>query len=464
MAAIKIRLDADTAAAGAKVDALYRKISKVPGSAPTGQQQLQAIMGDMLRAKQALYASFGGKEFPIDKPVQKFGAVLKQARQGMGELTVANRAMVRGMASELKSFDWNTLHTAQQFVRPGATEATLRSGTKRALAMGPLNPQAFNWKQAGLGAMVSPFSPWLGARAISGAFGGARGGGPGGGGITAAIFGAGGMGRFILAFTAIHVVVEGLKFAFMELHKAITDTAKLYQESASTATAPGALFQIQSAFKAIGMTPNAAEVLRIRGEHPLRGGAGPTMRFPGTDIILGAGRGTRQVGELQQIKNMSEYIERAWKESAMNARQMEAAVKPLQDTQFELVSLTREWHTLWSQMSAQMSPIIVTLLKSAEGWLKFFNSYLEGQILIQQYLGILPKDKAPGKEVFANKAQTSGHISAWEKMGFVIGGTGGNDHAKKTAENTGKTVQKLDELLKAIMPQAISAGYSNFYP
>jgi hypothetical protein len=55
--------------------------------------------------------------------------------------------------------------------------------------------------------------------------------------------------------------------------------------------------------------------------------------------------------------------------------------------------------------------------------------------------------------------------SAWEKMGLVVGGHGGINHAAQTARNTAKTVEAINHLRQSLIPRSgqefFNPAYSN---
>lgn len=308
----------------------------------------------------------------------------------------------------------------------------------------PVIPKGVNWKQAGLGALVSPFSPWVGARQLnaSGLFG------QGGNGM----FGAGGFGGFAAAFLGVKVATDGLRMAFEHLKSAVEDGAKLYQQSARTAVATGKLFQLQTIGQAIGLSAAQMENLIVRAEHPLKGG-GALLNQKDIGQLFGAGRGVSQIGELQQIKNLSEYIQRTTKDTAFSTYQMSINAKPLQELHYQLVILSTEWKVLWADLATLTLPLVKVLVMDIVNILRLGGAYLQQYIKIGQFLHLIPQGE-PGKNIIPTpRSAGGGSGSPWERMGFVIGGIASGDHARKTAENTKKIAEnsaKTSDLLLKI--------------
>lgn len=433
MAGIKIKFDALTDDAFRKVDGLYRKISQGPGKTPTGQQQIQSLMSEMVRNKQAAFASFGGQEFPIEKQVQKFGANLKQARQGMSELAVANKSMLRGMSGELKKFNWDSIHTTGQ--------------------------GGINWKQFMMGLAVAPFSPWLGARGMSAALP-AGGKGGGGGGISAAIFGGGGMGAFSAFFIGIHAAGTVLREFVSMIKGSIHEGSTLYRESAKTGMDVERMFSLQSAAKAIGISESQMDSLLLRGQYPTK--SGHTGSVFGE--IMSAGKGVSQIGGLQQFINMGQEFEGVRQNSMLDAKAWKTMAKDFQDIASLSTEVGREFKTL----VAQIVDIFGDEIKTGLQWIgSAFKAANMDILLLRAAVVYAVKGKAgaeefmkgggnkflPGQVPFGSQSGTHG---AWEKMGFVIGGFGSQNYAKETAENTRKTVEAIHRLPEVL--QKINSG------
>lgn len=321
----------------------------------------------------------------------------------------------------------------------------------------PATPQPINWKQAGLGLAAAPFSPWIGARMMSNALGPALGGafgGGAGGGAASAIFGAGGAGAFAAFYVALRTAGMLLKEFATHIHAAIEEGAKLYQESARTATNPGKLAHLDFMGQALGISPAEMRQLLVRGEHPLKGG-GATLSTPEVDAIFGAGRGTQQIAVLQQLKNMSEDIRDAWRHTALAAKEFSETAKPLQGVHAHIAYMAAEWKTMWAQVATVLSPLINFELAKTEYILKALNFLLGSKIALLQALHIIPKGQ-PGSSIIPAGKQ-SAHVSGWERMGFVIGGFGGgNDYAKQTAQNT----KKLVDIMRRALPRGAQSGMS----
>lgn len=354
----------------------------------------------------------------------------------------------------------------------------LGQGAKQLMGMGPLETGP-NLKLAGMGALVSLFSPWIGARMLNESkllqsfgrvFGVGGGGGKGGGGISGALFG-GGMAGFAEAYLLIRAM-QMLRYAITAFTDAVKRGSDLYLHSAMLGTAPGKLSQIQKTFAMLGMSPESAEKMLAMGQFR------PGMRmspagFQG--MVLGAS-GILNREEMQALMNMSEVVSRAWNMAANSARQSALVSSDLFRTAFVWRQMTVEWNTLLEQMAAKFSGLATIFEMAATGFLHLAN-------IIMEFLDNAPKKAAmlPGiglpsaildmTRKFAeavlpltdpNKFVKRGLGTVmsrpegmWERMGLVsAGGIGGTDYARQTAENT----KRIADILSGKAPAQSGGG------
>jgi|SRR5882672_284645 len=259
------------------------------------------------------------------------------------------------------------------------------------------------------------------------------------------------LGKTALIYKTLQYSAEALRAAFSELVSAVQRGARLYTDSAKTGRGTGQLFQLQTALASAGIDESQANRLLLYGQFGSRagrsagsitrpgmqGGGRPQMSFEGQ--ILGAGRNVMSIGELQELKNLSQDIERSWKDAAVDAQIASQNAKSLFDLNVSFQNLKREWNTLWSELATSMSLILTPALNELKNALKAFN-YLAN-------IGLGPYIKAFGG-VGANMTQNMGvgssrlSANSWQRMGLVMqGGALSNDAATQTAKNTAKLVQ-----------------------
>jgi hypothetical protein len=439
----KIRIEADTDQAKAKVGELDAAIKKLGGSFGASfskstlarNPELAAAMG-VKGAGGIPFASFGGQEFPIEKFASKFGAAQRQMRQSMSELNPALKEYRKNLVSAFSGMQWN-------------------------LPMGAKQPFA-DWKTAGMGGIAALFSPWIGARMLNQAFGGfpgmARGGGGNkGGGIVSGIFGAGGMAGFGEWYIFIQALKTAARVLTEEFTQAVKRGSELYLHAAMVGTTPARLSQIEKTFQMVGLPADAAQRLLAQGQFS-RGVKMTPQAMQGA--LLGAGAGIMGREELQGLLNLSKEIAAAWNMTADTARQSAAVAGDLFRTSFIGKQITQEWQTFWEQLTAIFSGAIDVMEMTAVGFLHLMNMIAEVLNKFPQLLGILggPLGQflALAKEFSARvlpRVGTNGDKfsrqvggmtggrpeSAWERMGLIIyGGVSGKDYARQTAENTKK--------------------------
>lgn len=320
----------------------------------------------------------------------------------------------------------------------------------------PIIPQGVNFRQAALGVGVSAFSPWVGARLLSGA--GLFGSGGGGNGLGRLLGGAGGLGGFATALIAITAVTEALKKAFEHLISAIQEGARLYQHAARLGLGVGKTAQLEFLGKAIGLSPNEIDTLALRGSHP-RGGASRQAFFNQNDIklLLGSGSGSAQLGNLQQVKNMAEYTTRAFMDSALASQSMENNAKAMQEIFYQGERVFMSIRVVFSDIATLLLPVIKKLAEDAFNLFTIIDKfYLQPYVALAKTLaGMNPLgSQSPGQSrLFAGRGSGIGAGGPWERMGFVIGGFAQQDYARKTAENTAeiaKNTKGFSEFTKGL--------------
>jgi hypothetical protein len=285
--------------------------------------------------------------------------------------------------------------------------------------------------------------------------------GGGGGGKGGGIWGSGGFGGFLQWLLALEVAGTGLRLVFEHLAQVVEKGAKLFEQSAEVGKQPGNLFALQHTLGPLGISPDQLARLMVRGENPLKSG-GRTMSL--TDSLLGAGRGIMQMGELQRITNMREYIDLLGKEVGVDATVMQHVSQGLFNLKVEWEQLSREWNTLWSDIAEAIGPMLILVMQNLRRQLETVNFVLDGlrqfensifpQLGLAKILSGYPQGGLSNMQTggFGSGAQ-AGHVSAWERMGFVMSG-GVSDTMERTAENTRQIAQNT---------QSISEKLSNGY-
>lgn len=323
----------------------------------------------------------------------------------------------------------------------------------------PKIPQPIDWKMVGMAGLLAPMSPWVAARALSqsGLFGRLFGNMGGGGGI----WGSGGFRAFFESFVAMTVITRSLTLAFNQLKLAVESGSKLYQDSARTARPMAQLFQLQTAFSAIGMSPDAANRMLTnmqftRGRGQIRGLGAMTG-----DQMFGALRasGVGEMGDMQQLVNMSREFKEAWDAVAQDAQDMAMSAKTMQEISGWTKIIKADWEALVNQIVSVFGPELVTLMQTLHEVLRDLNNQLRTLLTIrsvmaafqslmtmspkkiQEAFGTMIKNilgipSAPG-DARIGGPYVPPQTSAWERMGLIInGGVMGRDYARQTAENT----------------------------
>lgn len=329
-------------------------------------------------------------------------------------------------------------------------------GAARAMKqMGPVIPPApakFNWKLAGIAAMVSPFSPWLGARTLNSAL---MGGGGGAGGIGAAIFGPGGVGGMAVAFTAIRVVLGAVKIAFEQLNEAVKRGTQLYVKSASLGMGVPQFTHLQRTLEMVGLPANAAEKLSANSQF-LNGAKMTPQSIQGA--MIGAGRGVFSKEEMQAIVNLSKDVADAWNRTAVDAKLSSDVAYANFKANVDTEEVKSAWHSLMENMAAEIYPVSHKIKYLMAEAVRFVADQTHGDVEWLRKHGVnIPQGLGADFKKLGLGPTNHAHTSAWERMGFVIGGFGGgHDYARQTAQNT----KDLVGLLRRAIPRGGSSGGS----
>jgi hypothetical protein len=182
---------------------------------------------------------------------------------------------------------------------------------------------------------------------------------------------------------------------------------------------------------------------------------------PDTDMILGAAR-AGQFGNVQQLTNMAEEFKAAMKDASSSAKQMESSAKANQQLSAAGSAISREWHTLLSQMSADMYPVIYGLERFAVTLLKILNWMEEHSptTLAKRALGLIPEGSS-FSQIGGMMGKTGPSFTSWEKMGFQFGKSA-NGPMENIANNTRETVKEIKELNKTLRSAAITGAISGW--
>ena len=262
-------------------------------------------------------------------------------------------------------------------------------------------------------------------------------GGGGFGGLGSAL--SGGFMKLIPLLGILYTAFNLLRKAAQLLAEGIKNGAEAYQKAARHANTVGASFQLKSAFAAIGLGGGEEDAMTAMGQFNPK--ARKTALSGGE--VIGAMRAA-QFANIQQLTNMSEEFEAAMKDAEANARQMEASSKATMIMSMDMSAISREWHTLLTQVAADMYPILHGMFDDAKKLLQIFNYLEEITIRIKQMLHMIPAGE-PGQERTAGMGNRAGMpTSAWEKMGFNFPGAK-SDPLNQISKNTAATTQKLGE-------------------
>lgn len=310
-------------------------------------------------------------------------------------------------------------------------------------------------------------------------------GGAGGGGfigrasILGGAFFGGPLGAGIAAlgtsFVGLAAAGKLAREAFDKLIKTINDGARLYADAAKLGISPSKTFQLQYALNANGISPDQANLLALYGEFPRgmtssgRGGVGggriSSVRGMAIGVEgqeLGAGRGVRQVGELQQVSNLWSTVRRDLHDAATDAFIVGENAKRIFDFKRTWLGLKREWDTLWNELAADLATIFGPLLSLIKNFLKTINEQIAMFKLGMSFF--FGGSKQPDNQRFVQGARIP--ANEFQRMGFVFG-TGNFSHnpmqetaqnTKKIAVNTQKSMTLLERFLTMGGPMTTGAG------
>lgn len=269
---------------------------------------------------------------------------------------------------------------------------------------------------------------------------------------------------FMEAFVAIKATVTALRFAFENLKSAVESGARLFQQSAATGVHTGQLARMQMAFQGIGLSPEVANRLMTNMRLGRRSGTAAMPANEALNIALRGGVSAADVQSMMQLRNMSKEFKQYWDDSAVDAKILGDAAKPMQDINMLSERISREWKTIWVNFAMQIEPelratlsLLGSMLKvvnelavafryageaAAKVWIQMGGPFEMGiSQLLSALLKGLPKTPTgaqPGDEII-RAGNNSRQNSGWEKMGLIIsGGIMGSDYAKQTAQNTKK--------------------------
>ncbi len=463
------------------------------------------------------FASMGTGEFPINKHAEKFGANLKQARQGMAELRVANKAMVRGMMADIRAFDWGNIHTSAgnkspflaAFINqslgigagtysggkgyanwwktatpssliPPISSAFQSQGMKSILGMGPLNPlippigmsasaqgarqvagmgpltpNAPDFKMAIAGMISSAFSPWIGARALNSS------------GVTAPLHkmlgigeSSGGGGLFGKLMGAGGF--GGFMVDFVALNAVVRGTRFAFDELIG-AVKKGSDLYLKAAMLGTGLR-NYAGVSKAFEALGLPSNTAEKLMASGQfsrgkkmtveNMIAGAG-GVLNQEDIQAITNFRKELKFLVGELNSSSRQAASSARSLYDIKLWWSLIVNEWNTMWQQLVSALSPVILLVEQMTQMSLKLVNLLIE----INSWLSIIPllgRGRDRQFERFGGASQAS-HINSWQRMGFVMNGFGTRpDYGREIAHNTAIMVNLLTRYGYGTMPTPVA--------
>lgn len=298
----------------------------------------------------------------------------------------------------------------------------------------PVIPQnrGFSWQQLASGAALAPFHPFSAARGIGAGLG----------------LGSGAMSA-LPVLAALTVTTVALTAAFIELKKAVTEGAELYQHAARLGLEVGKTAQLEALSRTIGLNKNELDTLALQGSHIRHTGRAQGF-FQQNDLgILLGGAGANQLGALQQVKNMSDYITRTFHDTAVATRSMADDAKAMQELKYSLGVVGLQIQGIFTDLVALVFPLIKQYLNDIIALLMFGGNILHSAVEAAQKVGMVPKGQPGTARVNAGRSGGTS-VSPWERMGFVIGGFGAADHARKTAENTAEIARNTKDISEKI--------------
>lgn len=332
-----------------------------------------------------------------------------------------------------------------------------RRGGSQAMINRQASVAMMDWK---LNNYTGPKPPIISSAGGGGSFGGLfRALGLGGGGSA-----AGGIPVVAAALAAFALTVKVAKEAMEQLVKAVQEGAKLFTDSARLGLPQGQLFGIRAGLNAIGVT-NADQILlqgefggmMRQGRGGLTGRSVTSRRGMSADvdgIMVGAMR-VGNMGDIQAIHNLSGYLHEFIKESKLDENIMKATSRQLYETSFAWNRFKTELTATFSGFAAEISVLLIPLLKMATAYLHNYNVIFFEVIKKLQQWGIISKSLD-----FSNVGGMGNQriqANAMQRMGFVFGsGNFQTNYASETARNTKQTA-----INTAKMAARIGEGFGN---
>ena len=315
-------------------------------------------------------------------------------------------------------------------IRP-PIEAHGPQGIQKLLNMGPLPVSSgVNWRQVMLGAAVSPFSPWIGARGIAGGLGGVRGGN--GGGMGNALFG-GNFGRFEAVFLGVQVAMKIFEYSVNKFKEVIERGFSLYVKAAQLGRSAGQLFSIQQAAAQVGISPEKADQFMLRG-------------------MWGKSRNSlQQFGTFKELGSLASDYKDAYKWASQIQGLWELNSRKTYEIHVNIMRMKEDWLAMWNNSSfledlgklvAALEKVLHEINKSHLESQKFdflyawfakrhidFNTITQSgfpitpdmQNMMKQANAEWQKKIGGGESSPFNFSRQLPRMSSFEKMGFVIG-------------------------------------------
>jgi hypothetical protein len=339
---------------------------------------------------------------------------LKQELRKIGIKTTS----VKG-TDQLSYTDLKTGFPADQSRVTGAISRFENQFNNQNTSFGQRLKNSFSEKKGGIGSYFST--------------GGKMSGLPAEAGLSVARF-VGALSPATLGLAVLALDIYALKKVIDLAIEGIQIGADAYQHAAKTGMSVGRYSNIANAFKSIGMdTPDLAMLHGQFGKGDER-----RMNAPGdANVVLGAAR-AGQMGEMQQLTNMSKEFMEAMNEGAASAQQMAGASKDAQRTSSAWAGVTREWTTLLAQLGDLMSPILRGISRVIEYIFHKLNFLFE--------MVLLTLKSIPGSSWLLGGTEKndkfSGGVSrmpktSLESMGFVLPGANrSDDYLAQISRNT----------------------------
>jgi hypothetical protein len=369
-----------------------------------------------------------------------------EAERQLQALIRAQEKLARGGVNPATGVGATPGDIASDIARANAALAQLQAFALRSGAGGRLPPiipppiipgspaggGRFNPLQFAAGLIVAPFHPFAASRELNLGLGQPFGAGFGGVGI-------------ILAGLAVSSIA--LRQAFEHLKQAVEEGARTYQHAAKLGASVSQTAQLEFLGKILGLSPETLDQLAIRGTQPQKGERQAFLTLNDLKAVLGSGAGANQIGSLQQIKNLLPEAGQALTVIAFAVQSIQQNAKPLQEifAQFQEVGIYLR--TVFQDIAVAILPIIKHITEGITGLLIYADIQLRNVIALEQFLGLVPKGSNPGSAKIQATPLKTGASSAWERMGFVIGGFA-TDAARETAKNTKEIANNTKEMLR----------------